>query len=301
MTSNGPSKSDDPKQAALGCGLIIVVLLGFLAFTGGYSRAREEWDWYRAKAANRQEAYQVFLRNFEYSGHRADAQERISEIAWASIQPTPSIQGLRQFLAIEGVDLGGQHAASARKRIAALRAERTMLLTELSSTGRVEVSAKGAGISEVELTIKNLTSTELTVRISPALYFRARDPNVQNMVVVLDTTNDVPAGESLVVRVPAACANLARRIPGANDSFDSAAWPAEAPLSRVLKQIITSEVSFSVRQAAVWIITDDATRADISMLRSRQALTPVPSGLIARIQTHSERSATPTSRLLSGS
>jgi hypothetical protein len=76
------------------------------------------------------------------------------------------------------------------------------------------------------------------------------------------------------VSVSAACANRPRDVPGSTDSFTVQRSPQQAELARLMPILDKARVPYAVRQAAVWIVTDNANYDDLGILVSRsQSLT----------------------------
>jgi hypothetical protein len=69
------------------------------------------------------------------------------------------------------------------------------------------------------------------------------------------------------VAVSAACANRTRAIPHDGDGFEVLRSPQQAELQRVIPRLRNEE--YDVRQAAIWIITDNATHYDLGILVSQ--------------------------------
>jgi hypothetical protein len=58
--------------------------------------------------------------------------------------------------------------------------------------------------------------------------------------------------------VSAACANRSRDIPGSTDSFTVQRSPQQSELARLMPVLDKARAPYAVRQAAVWIVTDNA-------------------------------------------
>jgi hypothetical protein len=71
-------------------------------------------------------------------------------------------------------------------------------------------------------------------------------------------------GRWTTVTVAAACANRTRAIPGPGNGFSIERSPYQAELVRLMPRL--REVEYDVQQAAVWIVTDNATHADLGTL-----------------------------------
>jgi hypothetical protein len=98
--------------------------------------------------------------------------------------------------------------------------------------------------------------------------------SVQNMVTVAASTIDLTTADSANFIASVACANMRRAIPSASDMFTVESAPQQESLSRVLPVLAGRGASYPVKQAAVWILTDDASYADLGVLVSRSSFSP---------------------------
>jgi hypothetical protein len=70
------------------------------------------------------------------------------------------------------------------------------------------------------------------------------------------------------VDVSVACANRPKDIPGSKDSFRVQRSPHQAELARLMPFLDKARAPYTVRQAAVWIVTDNASYRDLGVLVS---------------------------------
>jgi hypothetical protein len=70
------------------------------------------------------------------------------------------------------------------------------------------------------------------------------------------------------ISVSAACANRPRDIPGSDDTFTVRRSPNQKELARLMPVLGSAGASDDVRQAAVWIVTDNADYGDLGILVS---------------------------------
>jgi len=91
------------------------------------------------------------------------------------------------------------------------------------------------------------------------------------MVTTGTTTQSVGAGGSVMVSCQAACADRVRDIPGSGDSFSVQRSPHQQELASLTPVLDKAGASFAVRQAAVWIVTDNATYSELGILVRRPA------------------------------
>jgi hypothetical protein len=79
-------------------------------------------------------------------------------------------------------------------------------------------------------------------------------------------TTPIQPGEALDLNLEAACANLHRDQPSEEDSFSIQRAPEQAELIQVIDKLYSARVDFDIEQAAIWIMTDDATFDDLGIL-----------------------------------
>lgn len=91
------------------------------------------------------------------------------------------------------------------------------------------------------------------------------------MVTTAEEQVTLSSAEWIPVTVQAACANRPRDIPGGGDRFKVARSPHQEELQRLMLILRASGADYDVRQAAVWIVSDDADYADLGILVRRSA------------------------------
>jgi|GEM_PF-4400976 len=156
---------------------------------------------------------------------------------------------------------------------------------DLINEGKIEVKTEGAGISKLSLKIKPKVDFNIKVSIPPGTFFPAKRGSSQNMVSTRAVTvelevkpglevtverEDQPAGEHWTeVNVPVACTNMHKAIPGSSDTFEIERSPNQEELDKLLPVLDAENSAYPVMQAAIWIITDDATYDDLGTLVSK--------------------------------
>jgi HEAT repeat protein len=123
---------------------------------------------------------------------------------------------------------------------------------------KIEVQANGNDIQRVSVKVRRLVSDPLAVLIPAGALFVSNNPAAQNMVTTAKTRADILTDDWVKLDVSVACANMTKAIPGANDSFTIASSPSQAELASVMSVLEKTPVHYPIRQAAVWIVTDDA-------------------------------------------
>jgi hypothetical protein len=230
----------------------------------------ERLHWADVQAAGTASAYQRYLDTYPRGRFAAVAVVRkdslLSDDApYLAVRQRPSREALERFMG----DYPG-HAREDSVR-AILRDMAGRDLVDLLEEDKVEVRARGAGIEEVSLEIRRRVDYEITVKIEVGTYFVARNAAAQNMVATEALTVELETEASVEVEVSAACANRPRDVPGSDDTFSIRRSSAQADLRRLMPVLASSGSGYEVRQAAVWIVTDDADYEDLGVLVSGSA------------------------------
>lgn len=137
-------------------------------------------------------------------------------------------------------------------------------LADLINAGKVRLSARGNGIQRMGIVLIKMFPQTLEIIIPAGTYFVCDDSWVQNMVstsAVRITLKEDSQNED----VPVACANRRRKVPWSKDTFTLGAAPGDE-LPKLMAVLGRENVSFAVKQAAVWIVTDNASYDDLSSL-----------------------------------
>jgi len=145
-------------------------------------------------------------------------------------------------------------------------------IVDLLKEGKIEAEASGSGIEKLklELKLKVKVKDKITVRIPVGTYFVCSG-SAQNMVttrektVVLDNDRRI----SIKLELEVACANKARAIPDSEDKFNIKRSPKQKELQKLMPVLEKANAGFAIRQAAVWIITDNANYYGLGTLIRR--------------------------------
>ncbi|MDR2465902.1 MAG: hypothetical protein LBD35_00800 [Prevotellaceae bacterium] len=150
-------------------------------------------------------------------------------------------------------------------------------IVDLLNDKTVEVKVRGSDITKVELSVRRLKARNLTVRIPAGAYFVSANASAQNMVATEEKNIQLNDNQWKTVSVPAACANRPRDIPDSNDSFTVQRSSNSDELTRLMPVLNKNRAGIKTRQAAVWIITDNASFAELGTLLSNnsRAIGPV--------------------------
>lgn len=212
--------------------------------------------WREAVSANTVASLQEYLRQYP-SGRfvREVVSQRNSLLnSDAPLQAALNIgtkEGIESFLA----DFPGH--ARAHVALAALQDMQGRYMWDLINEGKIDVRATGGSIQTLHLSIRRTVSRNLSVVIPAGTYFVASNNAVQNMVSTVQESQDLTDDQWVELSLSVACANRSRAVPGKNDRFT--VQPAPNYQLRQLALVLNStDASFDVRQAAIWIATDDA-------------------------------------------
>ncbi|MDR0534867.1 MAG: hypothetical protein LBG65_00675 [Puniceicoccales bacterium] len=187
-----------------------------------------------------------------------------------------------------------QAAAAKLSTAPAARAEKA--ITDLIKEGKVAVAARGSSISKLSVTLKRMTPYPLEVQIPAGTYFFCDNSAAQNMVSTADVTLTLH-GDSQSTEIPVACANQPRDIPGEHDSFVIGIPKNAGELSKLMAVLGKKNVPYHTKQAAVWIVTDDADYGGLGSLRSVSRFTPRIPGVAHGTRSIKEPEAAEAMRL----
>jgi len=142
---------------------------------------------------------------------------------------------------------------------------------DLISENKVEVEVEGSDITEVKIRIRKLVPHNINVQISPGTFFVSNNSSSQNMVTRRSKNITLNDNNWHEYSIYAACANRIKDIPGMDDSFIVQPSSNQEELEMLMKVLSKENVSSSVEQAAIWIVTDNADYDDLGILVLRSA------------------------------
>ena len=119
--------------------------------------------------------------------------------------------------------------------------------------------------------MRRLVPYSLTARIPVGTYFVSANTSSQNMVTTAESRVRLDTEDWQDVSPDAACANRPRDIPGSDDKFTVQRSPHQAELAKLMPVLDKAGVDTETRQAAVWIITDNADYDDLGILVASQS------------------------------
>jgi hypothetical protein len=136
-------------------------------------------------------------------------------------------------------------------------------IVDLIEANRIAAETSGSGIQSVSVRIRGFSAHPVTVRIPAGTYFISAKESSQNRVATAMKKVELADEEWTTISVPAACANRSKHIPGRSDAFAIRRSPQQAELAILMPFLDKANVDYSTRQAAVWIVTDDADYDDL--------------------------------------
>lgn len=142
-------------------------------------------------------------------------------------------------------------------------------LGDLLDEGKIEVKSAGESIRNVGVEVRRLVPYPIRVNVPVGTFFCNDSGAAQNMVATGPATVELNGDDWERVLVPSACANRPRPIPGSGDTFTVQRSASSAELVRLMAVLADARVDYATEQAAVWIVTDDASYADLGHLVSR--------------------------------
>lgn len=271
-------------------------------------RATDELAWEAARSSNTAASYKAYLSRFPTGTFATDVARVVETMAWEAARASNTLasfatytaaypngtyaaeaanmmerlrQDDRPFEAARAIGVVGAyeaflanfpgHAREAEARQAIADMKEGADVVTLLQAGKVEAEAEGSGIEAVAVRLRRRTSHPILVRIPVGTFFVARDASVQNMVTTAEAEVTLSSADWTTITVDAACANRPRDIPGTGDRFTVTRSPRQAELQRLIPVLRAASVGYDVRQAAVWIVTDDANYGDLGILVRRSA------------------------------
>lgn len=127
----------------------------------------------------------------------------------------------------------------------------------------------GGGIETLQLRLRGTRPGPLMVNVPVGTFFVADNTGTQNMVARAATTVTLSGKNWVTVDVAVACANRPRDVPERGDTFKVQRSPHQQELQRLMPRLRAAGADYPVEQAAVWIVTDDATFDDLGVLEER--------------------------------
>ena len=134
--------------------------------------------------------------------------------------------------------------------------------------GKIKVEAEGSGISSLQLKIEPTVDLNIDVSIPAGTFFPANKGSTQNMISTKGITVklEVEPGLDIEVDVPVACTNMHKAVPESSDVFEIERSSNNPELMKLLPVLESEDANYPVKQAAIWIVTDNADYGDLGTL-----------------------------------
>jgi hypothetical protein len=263
--------------------------------------------WADTQAANTVQGFERYVELHGGGKHVAEAKDNIESLHW---QDATTANTVRSYRAYASAHPQGRFAQEADANAAALRSDQAPYdaalrtgteaslkafladypghineaaaqqalkditegrdIVDLLHEKKIEVQAQGSGIERVSVRIRRLVPYPLTVRIPVGSFFVSSNRSAQNMVTTAESKVRLTSQEWLSVSPDAACANRPRDIPGSGDTFTVQRSPQQAELAKLMPVLDMARADTETRQAAVWIVTDNADYSDLGILVASQ-------------------------------
>jgi hypothetical protein len=137
---------------------------------------------------------------------------------------------------------------------------------DLIEQGTLTFQLTSGAINQLGLEMQNTSDSPVQAAIPAGTFFVNDDPQSQNMVVLHDASLSIPANGRAEVLLGVACANLHRSEPTRENTFTIQGEPEPYSLKDVVDSLNAAGVDYPVQQAAVWIVTDNATYDELGVL-----------------------------------
>jgi len=234
----------------------------------GEARANiEALHWQEATTANTIKAYRHYMRAHPEGLHFQEAEMQsaalqTNDAPFVVAMMAGTEDSFRKFIE----DFPG-HQAQADARQAVIEITAGADIVDLLNEKKIAIHATGDGIEKVSVRVRKLVPYPLTVRIPVGSFFVSANPSKQNMVTTAESSVRLTSDEWGSLSPDAACANRPKGIPRGNDTFSVERSPQQAALARLMPVLEKARVDTRTRQAAVWIVTDDANYSDLGVLQ----------------------------------
>ena len=268
------------------------------------ARARiEGLTWQQATNGNTVQSFEGYLKKYDSGKFAVDARTRIENLTWQKAEKSNTLRALRPYF---DAYPKGRFIAEATTRQSALRLDEAPYLAALKkgtesalkeflseypehakeadakqmlndiTEGRdivdlleemkIEIKTQGRGIENVSVQVRKVVPYPLTVRIPVGTFFVSANQSAQNMITTGESKVRLIGDEWHSMLPSTACANRPLHIPSGSDSFSVQRSPNQEELARLMPILDKANVDYAIRQAAVWIVTDNASYNDLGIL-----------------------------------
>ncbi|MGH9344267.1 MAG: tetratricopeptide repeat protein [Terriglobia bacterium] len=244
------------------------VALGAILALSGCANPRRGFE--SARSQNTAAAYHQFAEKYPSDPLAVEARQRWQQLAFAARgddgvyeaalqQGTPG--ALKEFLS----DYPG-HSKAAEAQHALQTMTTGEDVVDLLREKKIEVATEGDGIQSVSVRVRRLVPYTVTVLIPVGTFFDAGNSSEQSMVATEESGLTLSDSDWHEITAAAACANRPKDVPQSGDAFSVERAPAQVDLAKLMPVLDRANVEYAVRQAAVWIVTDNADYDDLGEL-----------------------------------
>ena len=235
-------------------------------FISDANEKKAELNWKKVAQRNTIKDIQLFLKDFPQSKYTKEANELINKLKiddkpYQIAQSQGSLEAYQRF--IENYPGHKNY----KEAMAVMTLLKGVDLYTLMKKGVINVSATGKSIKQLTVHVTNKLKTPIAVIIPVGTLFVAKNKAVQNMFTVYPNKITVAANSTTSIQVKVSCANRTRKIPGLSDEFTVIPRAPNPDLIK-LSTVLNVHTPHDVAQAAIWIITDNATYEDLGILRT---------------------------------
>jgi tetratricopeptide (TPR) repeat protein len=245
-------------QSLLDSGDYQLAINGFTALGGFLDSAQKVINinaYYAAQSLLDSGDYQSAIDGFTALGGFLDSAQKVINInaynaAQSSLDSGDYQAALDGFAALGGFQDSGQKATEIQKKLGNLY--------DLVSKKSVSAKVMGESIDYTQVELTNKEDEEVTVYINVGTWFDSVSSSVQNMLVRSAVTVTLSPKETRTVSVPTACMNIDNDIPDTSNGL-IIKYDDDALETKLAEYAAENDVSYDVFQAALWIITDNAS------------------------------------------
>lgn len=139
-------------------------------------------------------------------------------------------------------------------------------IIDLVEENQIEVETYGSGIQKVDLRVRRLASHPVGLRVPVGTFFVSDGQFSQDMITTRESKLALTVDCWVALSVDSACANRWRGIPEKWNTFTIQRSPHHDELAKLMPALDLAYANWTTRQAAVWIVTDDATYSHLGIL-----------------------------------
>lgn len=225
--------------------------------------------WQDATKENTIRAYAEHLARHPESAFAEDARRRIAALT-TDDKPCEIVlkTGYRRLAEQFLKDYPGHTRTNEVRQILAA-SDNARDIADLLDEGKIEVTGHGRDIRYFTAKIRRRATGPIGVAIPAGTYFVSADASVQNMIVTRPGSLVLTTDDWQEVNLDVACANRPRKIPAYGNTFTLGRSPQRDEFAKLMPVLENAKPSHATRQAAVWIVTDNANYAELGILQTQ--------------------------------